>query len=43
LVIFFGSWDVAVSSSEKRSVDARFDARLALETPELPPSRNLAN
>jgi hypothetical protein len=39
LVIFFGSWDVAVSPSEKRSVEAPFDA----QTPELPPFRNPAN
>ena len=32
LVIFFGWWDVAVSLSEKRSVEAPFDARLAPET-----------
>jgi hypothetical protein len=43
LVIFFGSWDVAVSPSEKRSVETPFDARLAPETPELPPFRNPAN
>jgi hypothetical protein len=37
LVIFFGSWDAAVSPSDKRSVQAPLDARLAPETPELPP------
>ena len=37
LVIFFGSWDAAVSPSEKRSVEVPLDARLAPETPELPP------
>jgi hypothetical protein len=36
-LIFFGWWDVAISLSEKRSVEAPFDARLAPETPELPP------
>jgi hypothetical protein len=43
LVIFFGSWDVAVSPSEKRSVETSFDVWLAPETPELPPLRNPAN
>ena len=43
LVIFFGSWDAAVSPSEKRSVEAPFDAQMAPETPELPPFRNPAN
>jgi hypothetical protein len=43
LVIFFGSWDVAVSPSEKRSVETPFDAGLAPGTPELPPFRNPAN
>ena len=38
LVIFFGSWDVTVSPSEKRSIEAPFDARLAPETLELPPA-----
>ena len=42
LVIFFGSWDAAVSPSEKRSVEATLDARLAPETPELPPFRSEA-
>jgi hypothetical protein len=36
LIIFFGLWDVAVSPSQKRSVEAPFDARLAPETPDLP-------
>ncbi len=43
LVIFFGSWDVAVSPSDKRSIEAPFDARLASETPEFSPFRNPAN
>ena len=43
LVIFFGSWDAAVSPSEKRSVETTLDARLAPETPELPPFRSSAN
>jgi hypothetical protein len=43
LVIFFGPWDAAVSPSEKRSVEAPLDARLAPETPELPPLRSPAN
>jgi hypothetical protein len=38
LVIFFGSWDVTVSPSERQSIEAPFDARLAPETPELPPA-----
>ena len=43
LVIFFGSWDAAVWPSEKRSFEATLDARLAPETPELPPFRSPAN
>jgi hypothetical protein len=43
LVIFFGSWDVAVSPSHKQSGEAHFDTRSPLETPELSPFRNLAN
>jgi hypothetical protein len=42
LVIFFGSWDVAVSPSEKGSVEAHLDAQSTLETPELSPFGNLA-
>jgi hypothetical protein len=43
LVIFFGSWDVAVSVSEKGSVETHLDAQSALETPELSPFGNLAS
>jgi hypothetical protein len=42
LVIFFGSWDVAVSPSEKGRVEARLDAQSARQTPELSPFGNLA-
>jgi hypothetical protein len=42
LVIFFGSWDVAVSPSEKGSVEAHLDAQSARETPELSSFGNLA-
>ena len=42
LVIFFGSWGVAVSPSEKGSVEAHLDAQSARETPELSSFGNLA-
>ena len=43
LVIFFESWDIAVSPSEKGSVEAHLDTQSALETPELSPFGNLAS
>jgi hypothetical protein len=42
-VILFGSWDVAVSASEKRSAESHFDAQSTRETPESSRFRNLAN
>jgi len=43
LVILFGSWDVAVSTSEQQSAEAHFNVPSAVETPEFSPVRNLAN
>jgi hypothetical protein len=43
LVILFGSWDVAVSTSEQQSAEARFDAQSAVETPEFSSFRDMAN
>jgi hypothetical protein len=36
-VVFFGSWDVAVSARDTPSVESRVDAQAALDQTRLPP------
>jgi hypothetical protein len=42
-VIFFESWNIAVTPSEKGSMEAHLDDQSAHETPELSPFGNLAS